>query len=194
MDDIIIRKQEIRSRHLALRESLSHEERASFSRRIMELLKQEEAFKEAQILLPYVDYRSEVKTTGLLEEVLAGTSKRVFVPKVEGLKIAFYEIVSLEELAAGYQGIREPLGETERQFTKELAASEKCLLLMPGAVFDRQRERLGYGKGFYDRFLQEFPDLPRAGLAFSCQIAARIPVQEHDKKADFVVTEKGVIR
>lgn len=194
MDDNKVSKQEIRSRHLAQRDSLSRSERAAKSEKICELLKQEEIFKKAQIVLAYMDYRSEVMTTEFVKELLADTTKRVFVPKVEGMDIRFYEITSLEELTVGYQGIREPEEDGKKLFTQQTAALGECFLIMPGAVYDRNRERLGYGKGFYDRFVQKFPDIPRAGLAFACQIAARIPVESHDKKADFVVTEKGVIR
>ena len=194
MDDNKVSKQEIRSRHLAQRDGLSRNERVAKSEQICELLKQEDKFKKAQIVLAYMDYRSEVMTTELVKELLADTTKRVFVPKVEGMDIRFYEITSLEELTAGYQGIREPEEDGKKLFTEQTAASGDCFLIMPGAVYDRNRERLGYGKGFYDRFVQKFPDIPRAGLAFACQIAARIPVESHDKKADFVVTEKGVIR
>lgn len=194
MEKITTSKQEIRSKHLTLRDGLSYSERSSKSEQIWELLKKEESFQKAQIILAYMDYRSEVMTTELVKELLADASKRVFVPKVEGMDIRFYEITSLEELTAGYQGIREPAPDNEKLFTKQTAASGECFLIMPGAVFDRDRERLGYGKGFYDRFVQEFPDMSRAGLAFACQIALKIPVEGHDKKPDFVVTEKGVIR
>lgn len=194
MEKITTSKQEIRSRHLAMRDRLSHSERVSKSAQIRELLKREESFEKAQIILAYMDYRSEVMTTELVTELLSDSSKRVFVPKVEGMDIRFYEITSLEELTAGYQGIREPVPDSEKLFTEKTAVQENCLLIMPGAVYDRNRERMGYGKGFYDRFVHKFPDMPRVGLAFACQIAARIPVESHDQKADFVVTEKGVIR
>lgn len=194
MEKITISKQEIRSKHLALRDELSNNDRTSKSNQILELLKKEEAFLKARIVLPYMDYRSEVMTTELVKELLADVSKRVFVPKVEGMDIQFYEITSLLELTAGYQGIREPAKDSRKLFSQQTLKEGNCLLIMPGAVFDRNRERLGYGKGFYDRFVQRFPEIPRAGLAFSCQIAAKIPVENHDKKADFVVTEKGVIR
>lgn len=194
MEKTLVSKQEIRSKHLAMRDNLSYSERASKSGQILELLKQEEGFQRAQIILAYMDYRSEVMTTELVKELLTDTSKRVFVPKVEGMDIRFYEITSLEELTQGYQGIREPVQDSRKLFTQHTAAQGNCFLIMPGAVFDRNKERLGYGKGFYDRFVQCFPDMPRAGLAFACQITAQIPVESHDKKADFVVTEKGVIR
>ena len=79
-------------------------------------------------------------------------------------------------------------------FTHKLAKDLKSLVLIPGAVFDRQRGRMGYGKGFYDRFLAEYIELSGAALAFECQVAKKIPMEEHDIRPDIIVTETGVIR
>lgn len=189
-----IRKQNIRSRYLSLRDGLSAEERRQKSRKIWENLKSDPMYQKAQAVLVYMDYRSEVMTTGLVEELLADQAKRVFAPKVEGMHIYFYEIKSLEELEGGYQGIREPQKSPERKFTKEMAEQMDTVILLPGAVFDRQRGRMGYGKGFYDRFLSEYQGIYGIALGFACQIAKEIPMEPHDKRPDMVVTENEVIR
>ncbi|MDE7286291.1 MAG: hypothetical protein K2N55_05560 [Lachnospiraceae bacterium] len=75
-----------------------------------------------------------------------------------------------------------------------MAKTQKCLLLVPGAVFDRERGRMGYGKGFYDRYLDAFPDLKSAALAFECQIVKKVPIEAHDRKPDMIITDKGIIR
>ena len=116
-----IGKQNIRSRYLGLRDELSAEERRQKSRKIWEILKSDPAYQKAQAVLVYMDYRSEVMTTGLVEELLADSARRVFAPKVEGMYINFYEIRSLDELEGGYQGIREPRKSQDRKFTKEMA-------------------------------------------------------------------------
>lgn len=189
-----ISKQSIRNRYLSMRNNLSYGERLAKSRKIWELLKQEPVYQSAEAVLVYMDYRSEVITTGLVEELLTDPSKRVFAPRVLGMNISFYEIQTLEELEPGYQGIREPVQNEEKMFTHALVKELKSLILIPGAVFDRQRGRMGYGKGFYDRFLADYIELSGAALAFECQIAKNVPMEDHDIRPGIIVTESGVIR
>ncbi|MDE7331704.1 MAG: 5-formyltetrahydrofolate cyclo-ligase [Lachnospiraceae bacterium] len=189
-----VSKQALRSRYLGYRNSLSTRERKEKSARIWELLKKEAVFQKAQIVLVYMDYRSEVMTTELVEELLAAGEKRVFAPKVDGMDIRYYEVESMDDLTDGYQGIREPSETEEKIFTEEMSRELDCLILVPGVVFDRERGRMGYGKGFYDRYLAAFPSLTSAALAFECQIARKVPVEEHDKRPDMIITETEVIR
>lgn len=188
-------KQALRDRYLSKRDRMTKSERLAGSMRIWKNLKGERKFQEASIVLVYLDYRSEVMTTGLVEEILLSENgKRVFAPRVEGFDIEFYEIYSLADLRPGYQGIREPQAREETKFTGELYEKNKCILLLPGSVYDRSLGRMGYGKGFYDRFLRRFPLLARIGLAFECQIARAVPVEAHDERVDMIVTQEAVIR
>ncbi len=191
-----VHKQNIRNKYLSYRDSMTRKERLTKSMKIWENLKKEKSFQEADIVLVYMDYRSEVMTTGLVEELLLSESdKRVFAPVVEGFDVVFYEIESLSDLYPGYQSIREPQRDKEKQFTQKLMEENKCFLLVPGSVYDRELSRMGYGKGFYDRFLRQFKGIRNAGLAFSCQIApAPLPAEPHDEKVDMVITEDEVIR
>ena len=131
---------------------------------------------------------------GREEIFLSEGGRRVFAPKVEGFDIEFYEIHSLDDLRPGYQGIREPEADEENRFTHRLYEEKNCILLLPGSVYDRELGRMGYGKGFYDRFLHKFPKLTSAGLAFDCQIAKAVPVDEKDERVDMIVTETEIIR
>ena len=191
-----VHKQSIRSKYLSARDSLTQSERLKKSMLIWELLKKEKEFHEAEIVLVYMDYRSEVMTTGLVEELLlAEKRKRIFAPVVEGMDIAFYEIESLSDLHKGYQSIREPECDLSKLFTEKIFKENKCFLILPGSVYDRELGRMGYGKGFYDRFLQKFKGIPNAGLAYSCQIApAPVPSDTRDVKVERVITENEVIR
>ena len=189
-----IRKQGIRSRYLGLRNNLSAGERKQKSQEIWEHVKGDPKYQAAREVLVYMDYRSEVMTTGLVEELLADTSKKVFASKVEGMHIRFYEIKSLDELKKGYQGIREPEENPEKRFTPDMAARLEAVVLVPGAAFDRQRGRIGYGKGFYDRFFSDYGEVYGIALSFSCQIAKEIPMEPHDRRPDIIVTENGIIR
>lgn len=187
-------KLELRNRYLSYRNNLSKGERKEKSARIWEALKKEDVFQKAQAVLVYMDYRSEVMTTGLVEELLASSTKRVFAPVVEGLDIRFYEVSGMDDFSEGYQGIREPGSDPGKLFTNKMAQEMACLILVPGAVFDRERGRMGYGKGFYDRYLAAFPSLHSAALAFECQIARKVPVEAHDIRMDMIVTDMEVIR
>ena len=139
----------------------------------------------------YIDFPDKA----LMEEIV-----RVHFPNVDDelLKNAmdvFYEIRSLDDLEAGYQGIREPVEKPEMLLKETVLQEKRCLVLVPGTVFDYECHRMGYGKGFYDRFLEKCGDnVTAVGLAFSCQIAKMIPTESHDRRMDLVVTENGVIR
>lgn len=95
------------------------------------------------------------------------------------------------DLTCGYKGIMEPM----RHTAKEHAVSFACIevAIIPGAVFDRCGHRLGYGGGYYDRFLAASPRAVRIGLAFSSQITDHIPVQPHDIPMDILITEQEIL-
>lgn len=139
-------------------------------------------FYQARHLLVFVSYGSEIDTTEIINEALK-KGKKVYVPKVEGEVMHFYRICTLSELREGYKGILEPDGSTERYDEgMRLANGERALMLMPGAAFDKYRNRIGYGKGFYDKYLAEKEDLQvyTIGIGFSCQLVEEIPAEETD--------------
>lgn len=190
----ITSKQSIRSKYLGYRNSLTMNERRTKSGMICDKIKKEQTFIEAEAVLVYMDYRSEVMTTELVTELLTDGNKKVYAPKVEGMDVKFYEIKALSDLQEGYQGIREPEGSTETLLTINKTEELKCFALVPGVVFDRERGRMGYGKGFYDRFLAKYTAVITAALAFECQIAKKVPSEAHDRKVDMIITENEVIR
>ena len=113
------------------------------------------------------------------------------MPRVEGDVMHFYRICSLDELTEGYKGIREPDGTTERyEEIKRRESGERVLMIMPGAAFDPLRNRIGYGKGFYDKYLADKEELQNysIGIGFSCQIVEEIPAMENDIKPYQVIT------
>ncbi len=188
-------KQSIRSKYLMRRDNLSLTERKEKSREIWNHIKTLECYQKAEAILVYMDYRSEVMTTGLVEELLKPESgKLVYAPKVEGFDISFYEIKSYDDLRPGYQGIREPEENNLTRLTEKVCKEKNCLMLVPGAVFDHEFYRMGYGKGFYDRFIHKYDTIIKVGLAFSCQITKEIPTETHDKRMDYVITENTVMK
>ena len=179
-------KRSVRKTLLQARDNLSQEERNRGKVLLTEKILGHQWFYRSDILLGFVSYGSEIETGEILREAL-GKGKQVYVPKViqdtEISEMRFYRIGSMEELQEGYRGIREPSGTSQVYCYKEEDA-ERTLLLMPGVAFDRFGCRIGYGKGFYDRFLEGKPLLCQhsIGVGFRCQLVDRLPMEEHDVK------------
>lgn len=147
-------KKQIRHRVLARRDALTGQEQRRASCLITERLLGHQWFYRAGSLLCYVSYGSELDTRELIREALR-LGKEVYVPRVgEGRQMDFYRIGALEELQPGFHGILEP-PDTARIYAGKRA--ERALMLMPGVAFDLYGNRLGYGGGYYDRYLAVHP-------------------------------------
>ena len=175
-------KKKLRREILARRDALTKDERERGKFLITERILGHQWYYLSDTILGFVSYGSEICTTEILENALRD-GKCVYVPKVEGREIQFYQIQSLTELQEGYKGIPEPKGNTKRYFFAPEQAA-KCLLLMPGNVFDPLGNRLGYGGGYYDRYLadKEALRLRSIGIGFRCQQAETVPTEETDRK------------
>lgn len=177
---IIETKSEIRRRVLQIRNALAEEERSRGGLRLTEEITGHPWYCASDTILCYADYGSEISTRELIRKALS-SGKEVFLPRVEGENMTFYRIRDLSELVQGYKDIMEPRGDTESYSASEEQAG-KTLLLMPGVAFDRYRNRIGYGKGFYDRFLAHNPELQGRSIAvgFQCQMLEKLPAEETD--------------
>lgn len=184
-------KKQLRKEYLRIRDAMPVEERMSASRKIVNHLCELRCYQEAEVLLLYYSYRSEVVTRFLIEDLLLQGTKQVYLPKVHGDKMFFYRISSSDDLSIGYQGILEP-SEKNEVFCREITKKKRCLLILPGVAFDKEGNRMGFGKGFYDRFLMEYPGVCRNALAFECQIAEQIPCEVHDQKMHRIITEQNI--
>lgn len=175
-------KKMLRRQILMQRDALTLQERKRASVMLTERICGHQWFYLADTVLGFVSYGSEIDTTEILQEALR-KGKKVYVPRIEGDEMVFYRISSLEALVEGYKGIREPLGDSEI-FAYNTECVEKIFMLMPGAVFDRQRNRIGYGKGFYDRYLADKQELKLRTVAvgYQCQLVESIPANEWDIK------------
>ncbi len=199
-------KDSVRIRSLKRRDALTKQDRTRYSQEIVQQVITLSCYQEADILLAYASYRSEVETYGLIRQALSD-NKLVFVPRVEGQDMEFYQIQDLSCLHDGYRGIPEPAPDSSYPdclVQNRLTSSDSILhvlLCMPGAAFDKARHRIGYGGGFYDRYLEKTEiyqnqgqvHLTTAALAYSCQIWDQIPWESHDVIPDIVMTEKGGI-
>lgn len=189
---------QIRRQALEQRNAMLKEERERKNIRLLENLFSCAFYQQATHILCYVSYGSEVDTHVLIETALA-QGKRVYCPRVldreKPGKMEFYEIRALSELEKGYRGILEPKQEPDGCYGgKTVDPSRKTLLLMPGTAFDRNCHRIGYGGGFYDRFLSECKEnITTMALAYDRQLVEHIPVQKWDILPRFLLTENGVL-
>lgn len=182
-------KAEIRKRILELRRNLTEEDIVSKSDAILQNVLKTPEYEEAYNILLYADYNHEVMTRGIFESALLH-KKRVYFPKTDILTntMEFYQITSIKQLAKGNMGILEPREDMRSRYIFNI--KEDTLIILPGVAFDTFGYRIGYGKGFYDRYLINKRRLSTMALAFSCQIVEEIPKEEHDIKMDKIVTEE----
>lgn len=186
----MISKAELRTYMKNQRKALTKEEVVNKSARIKDHLLQREEFIKATEVFVYVSFANEVDTFGLITLALS-LGKSVFVPKVLGKEaMGFYQIKQLVGLVPSSFGILEPTGGTEAILDKASAP----LLLMPGLAFDYEGNRLGYGGGYYDRYLTEHSHVfvTRIALAYEFQVLREIARGELDEPVNLIITEERV--
>lgn len=202
-------KKQMRTLALAKRDALTKKQRKAGSEEIVRRLTELSCYRDADAVLTYASFRSEADTFPLIRQALK-EGKAVFTPKVLGREMEFFKIFSVDDLREGYRGILEP-DETVSYVdwkSQEKNAQPKAgnrrsdfprtLICLPGAAFDRNRHRIGYGGGFYDRYLSKTEERAAgtvftAALAFDCQIFEEIPWEAHDFCPARIVTEKEII-
>lgn len=148
------------------------------------------AYRAAGTVLWYAAMRGELATGDAVAAALAA-GKRVVVPWCDGEELGLWRLEAWAELAPGTWGIPEPPPARRGEPQRQVAAREIELVVTPGLAFDRSGRRLGHGKGYYDRLFARAPDALRAGLCFSAQMFAEVPVGPLDADMDWVVTERG---
>ncbi len=144
-------------------------------------------YQETSLVLVYIDYKNEVQTRPIIEAAWRD-GKQVAAPKVNGKEMDFYLLNSMNDLESGYMGILEP-----REGLVRTDAVEG-MMVMPGVAFDRDRHRVGYGGGFYDRFLEAHPQIRRVAVAYEFQLFDEVPHEEFDICPEVLVTEAAIYR
>ena len=182
----------LRQEMLARRDKLSDQERREKGLAMASRLQGLDCYAQARAILFFVSFRSEIDTLFLMDQAL-GRGVEVAVPLTvtsdKALKI--FAITDLEaDLVSGYQGILEP----NQQHCRELSPSVLDIVVVPGSVFDRHGGRMGYGGGYYDRFLaKKAPQATRLGVCFDLQLVEKVPMAAHDQYLDYVITESQTI-
>lgn len=179
-------KNQIKESILEKRNSLPKEEILQRSAQIKNNLFELEQYKKSRIIMFFVSFNSEVYTHDMVRAALK--NKNVVVPKVEQNGIEPSIIIDFDNLIpSGSFKIFEPIE------IMKIAYKNIGIVLVPGIVFDKEGHRIGYGFGYYDKFLHKVPKAIKIGLAFDFQVIERIPREQHDVPVDLIVTEKRII-
>ncbi len=169
-------RREIREKKRAMTEAEIQEK----SLRLGELFADSQLYRSAKTIYGYLPYNQEVRTVPMLEKAIAD-GKRVAVPKVYGDEMKFIYLDDLSAVKKRYAGIPEPVADTP------VADDETALVLMPGLAFDRDGHRIGYGGGFYDKFLAQEPNHPTLALCYDFQMLPELQTEEFDIPVDQVL-------
>ncbi len=182
-------KNTLRDQYKAMRRALSPEEKAVMDRKITDRIRSMVSYRYVDTVLLYYPKPTEIDTLPLAKSALSAGKKVAFPVTQENGRMEFRLVENLDsDLIDGRFGIPEP-APTCPLFDKRGRSS--ALILVPALAFDREGYRLGYGKGYYDRYLEDFI-VTSVGLVYHDFIADRLPRGRFDQAVDLLVTEKGV--
>ena len=182
-------KKALRKQMRVIRDSLTSEEIVIHSKDITEQLLQSSLYKDCTHICVYEAFRNEVSCKYITEQAFQD-GKCVYLPVTDEISktMEFYEITETTVYRKGNYGIREP------ELNKDSnTLQEKALILMPGLAFDRNKHRLGYGGGYYDKFLALHKEHITVALCYNFQIVEKLPYEEHDILPDYIVTENEIL-
>lgn len=177
-------KKEIRKKYKTMRDQMDQREVRTLSERICEHIINLDDFSKAEYIYAYYPLGNEADIRAAVEEAWR-LGKRVAFPKVFGDEMRFFEIDDFSHLHPGTFGVMEP---EENQ----PADWQQVLILVPGVAFDMTGNRMGFGKGYYDRYLEQMPEAVTVGIAYGLQIAEYIPTEPTDVRLNYVVTEEDI--
>ena len=188
MNDSKNNKIELRSYYRALRNSFSTDFVKEASRLSCELLVKTDEFSKADTVLLYYPINNEISPLEIFEKA-QNAGKTVGFPRcdAQNTSLTFCKVTDLNQLKIGHFGLPEPDESCER-----IICNEKTLVLVPALLFSESGHRLGYGKGYYDRFLRDFEGVS-IGLSYSKTLCASLQHEEHDVPLDMIITEREVL-
>jgi len=183
-------KENIRKKTKEKRRKQSKEEQRKKTKEIKEKLFNLKEYREAKSVLFYVSYNGEVFTHDMIREAMK--NKKVVVPisNTEDCSLSLSELKDWMDLHISSYGILEPKQDKIRQ----ISADDVDLIIVPGVAFDECGNRMGHGKGYYDRLLEKTKNKTVIALAFEFQIVDKIPAKKHDVPVGMIITEERIIR
>lgn len=180
-------KNKLRKRMIEQLKLLRPTEKANIEYKLLLNLFNHVIWKDSEVIGATWSQTMEWNTKPIMEEAWK-ENKIICIPKSDSItkQLEFYQIKKESDLQLGYGNIMEPRPETTEKITKD----EIELLIVPGIVFDRSGNRIGFGGGFYDRFLADF-NQKTVSLVSKCQLVPLIPSEVHDIPVQFIITEEG---
>ena len=178
-------KQSLRKKYLEIRNNISNKDAKSniIFNQIINL----KEYQNAQIIAIYKNLKSEVNTNKLIDYSLS-IGKTIALPKVTNANMKFYKIENNSELLKSNFGVLEPIANDDNYISKD----NIDLIIVPGICFDKNKNRLGFGKGYYDRYLLN-TKIKKIGICFNEQIIDIVPTSKYDIKMDLIITDREII-
>ncbi|MCR4806807.1 MAG: 5-formyltetrahydrofolate cyclo-ligase [Lachnospiraceae bacterium] len=193
MTDTDLKKKDIRKDFIKRRSGLAPDKKALYDTVICDRITSMDEYNDAGLVLVYASYNGEVDTKELIKRCIKD-GKSVACPRCrieDGVPaLDFYRIGSWDDLNEGYKGIPEPGADEDKKVSGH--EIKDALIIVPMVGYDKSGNRLGYGKGFYDRFLAANKNAKSIGLAYSIQECDELPVDEYDVRPDMIINETGV--
>jgi 5-formyltetrahydrofolate cyclo-ligase len=190
---MILLKKEFRKKVISDRKKQNPELINLNSELIFQNLLKLDEIEKANVIMAYLDFNSEVKTDNIINYFLS-QNKKIVVPLsiVDEKKLLLSEIKDIKnEVYIGTYGIREP----KPKFIRPVDAKNIDIVIVPAVAYDTNGYRLGYGGGYYDRFLESLrDDCITIGIAFEIQVFDKVPKEDHDAKLNYIITEKRIIK
>ena len=177
-------KEEIREEIKKKRQEIDDNSIKSMSEDVFGTLEILGLFQEAKYILVYKSLKGEVSTENFIEKYI--DSKKLFCPCIIENNMIFRQISPNTQYIKSNFGIDEPIGEHFSDYSKI------DLVIVPGIAFDIYKNRLGFGKGYYDKFLKNIK-APKLGICFDYQLLEKIPITENDIKMDYIISENNLI-
>ena len=172
-------KQQLRAAIRTRKQAMSPEEISRRSRHLCAMVRETDAYQQSKTIYGYLPFNQEVDLSFLLLQALA-EGKQVALPKCYGKDMRFILVTGLTQVRHTPFGVPEPAADGP------VASDKTGLVIVPGLLFDRRGYRIGYGGGYYDRFLCQEPDHPTIGLCYDFQLTDRLEADAHDVPVDLV--------
>jgi len=183
-------KIKLRGEFRNIRRKLTAAQINCWSEKIAGYFSEWQIYQDCNVVMFYLAMADEVQTEAMIHDAL-GRGKRICVPLLEEKfgEMAAAEIADLNELRVGKFGLKMP----DPEKSKRVLPASIDLIVLPVISFDRSGNRLGFGAGYYDRFLPKAVNSVRTGLGFECLVAGKLPAEEHDVRMHFILTEAGFV-
>ena len=177
-------KKELRKKFIVERNNLTEGYRNNASAEILSKLENNKLFMSAEKIFIFIGFNSEIPTLPFINNWIS--KKQIFVPKIDNKIMNLIHITSIDDLAPGHFGVLEP--NSCNYYTGSID-----LVVTPSIVFDKNGYRLGYGKGYYDKYFSTNKHKASIGLSYDKLLQEKIPTDQHDEKVDIIITEEKTL-